>query len=658
MKKLCTLFLLFLGLTVFSQSDDNPIVITPTVEKVSETEYDLIFDIEIAEDWHLYSQYNPEDASLPMTISPAEGQSGYVVKGKAIEGETETEFSEIWGKEEIFFVDQGKLVQRINVSDSTLTQVTLNLDAQVCKEYCLPFDEDFTFSLTGQKVLQTVTEVDDKSKAMSQSLNLNLKNTALLKSTSKKSSENGKEGEEASLFNIFLLGFVGGLLAFLTPCVFPMVPLTVSFFTKHTEKRGKGIGSAILYGSFIILIYGLLSLPFHYLDTLDPEILNSISTNMWLNLFFFTILVFFAGSFFGFYELTLPSSWSNKADTASNIGGVIGIFFMALTLAIVSFSCTGPILGSLLAGSLGTNGGAMQLSAGMIGFGLALAMPFALFAMFPGWLTSLPKSGGWLNTVKVVLGFLELAFAFKFLSNADLVGHWNFFKREIFIGIWAITALLMSLYLLGLMGKKYGKISFFRLLLGGSCLALSIYLAPGVLKNPTWNQNKLLSGFAPPKFHSIYVKDNKCPLGLNCFKDFEEGIAYAKSVNKPVLLDFTGWACVNCRKMEENIWVKPEIYSLINDDYVLISLYVDDHERHLPKEEQFDFIKPNGKVKRIRTYGDKWATLQVANFKTASQPFYVLMSPELELLNSPQQYSSHSEYYDWLKTGLDNFNKK
>ncbi len=653
MKKFFTLFLLFIGLAVYSQSDDNPIVVTPTVEKISDTEYDLIFDIEIAEDWHLYSQYNPETASLPMTISPAEGQSGYTVDGKAKESETETEFSEIWGEDEIFFVDEGKLVQRITVSDPSLTQVTLNLDAQVCKEYCLPFDEDFTFSLTGDVIEQTVAEVDDKSKSLSQTLNLNLKNTVLLKSTAEKNAEE-KEGD--SLLNIFLLGFVGGLLAFLTPCVFPMVPLTVSFFTKRTEKKGKGIGSALLYGFFIVLIYGLLSLPFHYLDTLDPEILNTISTNVWLNVFFFAVLIFFAGSFFGFYELTLPSSWSNKADSASNVGGIIGTFFMALTLAIVSFSCTGPILGSLLAGSLGSSGGAMQLSAGMIGFGAALALPFALFAMFPGWLNSLPKSGGWLNTVKVILGFLELAFAFKFLSNADLVGHWDLLKREIFIGIWVLIAFLAALYLFGFIGKKYGKISFFRVLLGLLALGFAIYLAPGVMQKPAWNQNKLLSGFAPPQFHSIYQKDNKCPLGLNCFKDFDEGIAYAKSVNKPVLLDFTGWACVNCRKMEENIWSQPDIYSLINDDYVLISLYVDDHERKLPEDEQFDFIKPNGKVKRIRTYGDKWATLQAANFKTASQPFYVLMSPNLEVLNTPQQYSDHSTYYDWLKTGLDRYN--
>ncbi|XRE42873.1 Cytochrome c-type biogenesis protein DsbD, protein-disulfide reductase [Tenacibaculum discolor] len=651
MKKFFTLFLLFIGLAVYSQSDDNPVVVTPKVEKISDTEYDLIFDVLIAEDWHLYSQYNPEDASLPMTITPAEGQSGYTLNGKAKESETETQFSEIWGKDEIFFVEEGKIVQRITVSDSTLTKVTLNLDAQVCKEYCLPFDEDFTFSLSGEKVEQTVAEVDDKSKELSQTLNLDLKNTVLLKSSTEASS--GEE-ENDTLLNIFLLGFVGGLLAFLTPCVFPMVPLTVSFFTKRTEKKGKGVGSAVLYGFFIVLIYGLISLPFHFLDTLDPEILNSISTNIWLNLFFFVILIFFAGSFFGFYELTLPSSWSNKADSASNIGGVIGIFFMALTLAIVSFSCTGPILGSLLAGSL--SGGAMQLSVGMVGFGLALALPFALFAMFPNWLNTLPKSGGWLNTVKVVLGFIELAFAFKFLSNADLVGHWGLLKREIFIGIWALIAFLLALYLFGFIGKRYGKITLFRVLLGLGSLGLAVYLAPGVMEKPAWSQNELLSGFAPPKFHSIYQKDNHCPLNLNCFKDFDEGIAYAKSVNKPVLLDFTGWACVNCRKMEENIWSQPNIYSLINDDYVLISLYVDDHQRMLPEEEQFDFIKSNGKVKRIRTYGDKWATLQAANFKTASQPFYVLMSPELEVLNSPQQYTDHTTYYNWLKTGLDRFN--
>ncbi|XKW96006.1 thioredoxin family protein [Tenacibaculum maritimum] len=348
-------------------------------------------------------------------------------------------------------------------------------------------------------------------------------------------------------------------------------------------------------------------------------------------------------------------------DNASGIGGVIGIFFMALTLAIVSFSCTGPILGSLLASSLTSTGGATQLSVGMGGFGLALALPFALFALFPSLLTSLPKSGGWMNTIKVVLGFLELAFAFKFLSNADLVGHWGILKREVFIGIWTVLSFLLSIYLFGFIGKKYGKITFFRILLGLATLAISVYLAPGVLKKEKqpWDSN-LLSGFAPPQFHSIYEQDNSnhCPLGLECFKDFEEGLAHAKSVNKPILLDFTGWACVNCRKMEENIWSQPDIYPIIEENYVLISLYVDDHQRTLPKEEQFDFLKPNGKVKRIRTYGDKWATLQIANFKTASQPFYVSLSPKLEVLNLPQQYTDKETYRIWLKEGLKRFNKK
>ncbi|WP_440879884.1 cytochrome c biogenesis protein CcdA [Tenacibaculum sp. C7A-26P2] len=655
MKKLITLFLFFIGFVTFSQTDDAPLEVTPSVKKVSDTEYDLIFEISIAEDWHLYSQFNPEDASLPMTISPAEGEEGYTLVGKAEESETETEFSEIWGKDEIFFVDEATLVQRITVQDTALTKIMLNLDAQVCKEFCLPFDEDFTFtfSLKGGEVVQTVTELDERSKVLSESLKLDLKNESMLKGATSKESEK----KNSSLLNVFLLGFVGGLLAFLTPCVFPMIPLTVSFFTKKNEKNSKsGSGSALLYGFFIVLIYGLLSLPFHFLDTLDPEILNNISTNIWLNIFFFVVLVFFAGSFFGLYELTLPASWTNKADNASSVGGILGVFFMALTLAIVSFSCTGPILGSLLAGSLSSDGGAMLLTSGMVGFGLALSLPFAVFANFPKWMAKLPRSGSWLNTVKVSLGFLELALAFKFLSNADLVGHWNLLKREIFIGIWTILAVLMALYLFGLIGKKYGKVSMFRVLLGVLVLGIAVYLAPGVLQKPTWDQSQLLSGFAPPKFHSIYKQDdNQCPLNLTCFKDIEEGLAHAKEVNKPVILDFTGWACVNCRKMEENIWSQPDIYKMLSNNFIIISLYVDDHQKMLSKEEQFDYIKPNGKLKRIRTYGDKWATLQTANFKIASQPFYVALSPNLEVLNSPEQYTDKDTYEKWLKTSINRF---
>ena len=658
MKKVFTLFLFILGFTftTFAQ-EESPIEVETSVKKISDTEYDLIFNLYIEEDWHLYSQYNPEDASLPMTIKPSEGEQGFTIVGKAIESETKTQFSEIWGVDEIFFHEEAQLIQRITLDDPELRQVSLNIDAQVCKEFCLPYDEDFTFSLDGGEVVATVATVDDKSKALSNSLKLDMKNTELLEKSAIQIEANKEE--DKSLLNIFVLGFFGGLLAFLTPCVFPLVPLTVSYFTKQSQKKSKGIGRAILYGFFIIIIYVLLSLPFHFIDTLDPEILNNISTNIWLNLFFFVVLIYFAGSFFGFYEIALPNSWGNKLDSASGIGGILGIFFMALTLAIVSFSCTGPILGSLLAGSLTSDAGAMQLTAGMGGFGVALALPFALFALFPSLLKALPKSGAWMNIITVTLGFIELALAFKFLSNADLVGRWDLLRREVFIGIWVLIFVLFAFFLFRIIKLKNRDIKqssvFIRILLGLIVLGGAVYLAPGVMEKPQWDQ-KLLSGLAPPQFYTIYDKDNKCPLALNCFKDFDEGMAYAKSVGKPVLLDFTGWACVNCRKMEENVWSDPEIYATLRDKYVLISLYVDDNENPLPEDKQFDFVKPSGKIKKITTYGDKWATMQTVNFKNASQPFYVLMSSDLEVLNTPQQYTDQNAYLKWLNDGLDRFN--
>ncbi|WP_299838101.1 cytochrome c biogenesis protein CcdA [uncultured Tenacibaculum sp.] len=656
MKRVFTLLLFILGFSfaTFAQ-DDDPLEVETSVKKISDTEYDLIFTIFIEDDWHLYSQYNPKDASLPMTIKPSVGDEGYTLVGKAVESETTTEYSEIWGVDEIFFTEEATLTQRIKLDDTSLRQISLNIDAQVCKEFCLPYDNDFTFSLDGGDIVETVAEVSETSKELTSSLNLDLKNKELLNAD-----VNGATDEEkGNLFNIFLLGFLGGLIAFLTPCVFPLIPLTVSFFTKQSEKKSKGVTNSILYGFFIAAIYVALSLPFHFADSLDPEILNTISTNMWLNIFFFIVLVFFAGSFFGFYSITLPSSWSNKTDSASGIGGIIGIFFMAVTLAIVSFSCTGPILGSLLAGSLTSDGGPMQLTAGMGGFGVALALPFAFFALFPKLLSALPKSGFWMKAITVMLGFIELALAFKFLSNADLVGQWNFLKREIFIGIWILITVLAALFMFGVIkfpgGEKVRRVSGLRIVIGLAVLGFAVYMGPGVTQKPIWNQN-LLSGFAPPQFYSVYeLQDNKCPLALNCFKDFDEGMAYAKSVNKPVLLDFTGWACVNCRKMEENVWSENNIYNTLKDDYVLISLYVDDNENTLPPEEQFDFVKPSGKIKKIRTYGEKWATLQTVNFKNASQPFYVQLSPEMEVLNSPQQYTDKLTYYNWLKEGLKNF---
>jgi thiol:disulfide interchange protein len=637
-----------------AQTPDDPILLTTEVQKVSETEYDIVFKAQLFKGWYLYSQHNPDGASLPLEISILEGENGYELIGKAREESPFKKYSDVWEKEEIVFKESAKITQRIQLTNKKITQIKLNFFGQICETACINVDENFTISLTGKAISETIS-VDERSKKLSQELQLDLKNTELLELPISSSSE-----KSTGLLGIFILGFVGGLLALLTPCVFPMIPLTVSFFTKQSQDKKKGIFNAILYGFFIVLIYILLSTPFHFLDNLNPEILNTISTNIWLNTFFFVILVFFAFSFFGFYEITLPSSWGNKMDSASSVGGFVGTFFMALTLAIVSFSCTGPILGSLLAGSLTSDGGATQLTAGMTGFGLALALPFALFALFPNWLNSLPKSGGWLNTTKVVLGFIELAFAFKFLSNADLIGHWGILKRELFIGIWMLIFILLALYVFAKIKFPHDapvkKLSFSRISFGVLLIAFVGYLSPGILKNPTWNLS-LLSGFPPPQFYSIYEQESDCPLGLDCYKDFDQGLAAAKLQNKPILLDFTGWACVNCRKMEENVWSDPAIYSLLKNEYVLISLYVDDNEKELPKEAQFTFLKDNGKTKEIKTIGDKWTTFQVINFKNASQPYYILMTPELEILNSPQQYSAVKNYQKWLEKGLKRFKK-
>ncbi len=654
MNKFITFCLILVTLFAHAQTEENPVVWSTSVEKISETEYDLIFNAKILDQWHLYSQYNPEDASLPLEITIPESETGFILKGKAKESKTHTAYTEVWKKEEIFFKEKATITQRIELTNKETTKVKLNLFAQVCKEACIQIDEDFSFSLNGEKIKKVAIVLDEKSKRLNAALQLDLKNTALLKST-----ENTNSNSGSNLINIFFLGFIGGLLALLTPCVFPMIPLTVSFFTKQSPTKSKGIFNAILYGLFIVLIYILLSVPFHFLDNLDPEILNTISTNVWLNVFFFAILVFFSFSFFGYYEITLPSSWGDKMDSASNVGGIIGIFFMALTLAIVSFSCTGPILGSLLAGSLTSDGGAFQLTAGMGGFGLALALPFGLFALFPGWLNALPKSGGWLNTTKVILGFLELAFALKFLSNADLVAHWGILKREIFVGLWILLSLGLALYLFGKMKFPHDapikKLSFSRISFGLLTLAFLVYLIPGVLKTESPNL-KLLSGFPPPQFYSVYPTASDCPLGLDCYKDFEEGLAAAKVANKPILLDFTGWACVNCRKMEENVWSEHDIYTLLKEEYILISLYVDDR-KELPKDQQFNFLRTNKSVKKIKTVGDKWATFQALNFKTASQPYYILLNTDLEVLGIPQQYTDRDTYYRWLQNGIVAYKK-
>ena len=650
MKYIISLFTLLVSFFINAQQFEEPVSWSYSVEKINDTEYDLIFKAEIKTDWHVYSQFTPDGGPLPTEITFNNEGTNFELVGKAIESETHREYSDIFEVDEVFFKEKALIKQRIKLLQEDIHAVQGNIFYQACIDKCINRDEDFIFSLDGSEVAIVQKVVDEKSFEISESLKLPIQNPELIVNAT-------NEGEKKKgLVGIFVLGFLGGLIALLTPCVFPMIPLTVSFFTKQSSNKKKGVANAILYGVFIVGIYLALSVPFHFIDSLNPEILNTISTNVWLNVSFFIIFVVFAFSFFGYFELTLPSSWGNKMDSASNVGGIMGIFFMALTLSIVSFSCTGPILGSLLAGSLSADGGAYQLTAGMTGFGAALALPFALFALFPNWLNSLPKSGGWMTTTKVILGFLELALAFKFLSNADLVEHWGLLKREIFIAIWIIIFTLMALYIFYKIrfphdGPKK-KLSFSRVSFGILVIAFVIYLIPGLKKTEGANL-KLLSGFPPPAFYSIYEQESDCPLGLNCFKDFDEGIAYAQENNKPILLDFTGWACVNCRKMEENVWSEDEVYTILKEEYVLISLYVDDR-KNLPEDKQFNYQFETGRVKTIQTIGDKWATFQALNFKTASQPYYILMSPDFKLLNTPQQYTDADTYYNWLKEGLEN----
>lgn len=642
--------LFFINLTTFAQTDANPAVWSHEVNKISDTEYELVFKGKIMDGWHVYSQYTAEGGSLPSEFTFEKAGEDYELVGKTEESETITEYSDIFEVDETFFKKEAIFTQKIKLLDPEVNQISVNLFYQICKEVCIPKDHLFQISLDGSAFVADSKELDERSVALGESLRVDLKNKHLLNQGGQTDSE-GK----SNLWVVFGLGFIGGLIALLTPCVFPMIPLTVSFFTKQSQNKSKGVGNALLYGFFIVLIYFLLSLPFHLFNSVDSQILNTIATNIWLNVFFFIIFVFFAFSFFGYYELTLPSSWANKMDSASSkVGGGLGIFFMALTLAIVSFSCTGPILGGLLGSTTLAEGNvATNLTSGMVGFGLALALPFALFAMFPAWLNSLPKSGGWMTTVKVVLGFLELALAFKFLSNADLVGNWGILKREIFVGIWIVLFVLMTLYLFGLFRFPYDgpkkKLPLARKMFGVLSLAFSVYLVLGLF-NVT--HLKLLSGFPPPDFYSVVETESDCPLGLDCFKDFEEGVAHAREVNKPILLDFTGWACVNCRKMEENVWSDASIYPLLKDEYVLISLYVDDR-KELPEEEKFDFKYDSGRVKAIGTVGQKWGTFQTINFNAASQPYYVLLSPNLEVLNDAVQYVDVETYEEWLKSGLE-----
>ncbi|MBL7941957.1 MAG: thioredoxin family protein, partial [Flavobacteriales bacterium] len=472
--------------------------------------------------------------------------------------------------------------------------------------------------------------------------------------------------KSGTLWEIFILGFIGGLLALLTPCVFPMIPLTVTFFTKGSNNRRRGIRNAVTFGVFVLLIYLLFSLPFHLLESVHENIFNEISTNVTLNVFFFVTFVVFAISFFGYFEITLPNSIANRADKQSNAGGIIGAFFMALTLAIVSFSCTGPILGSLLASSLSTDGGAMQLSAGMGGFGLALGIPFALFAMFPSWMQALPRSGGWLNSVKVVLAFLEVAAALKFFSNADLVTRWGLLKYEVFMGLWILVSAGIVLYLLGFIrfphDSKVKKFSIPRVTFAALFTVITFYLCTGFRYNEstgTYHSLSMLSGLAPPVGYSwMYPKD--CPHNLNCEHDYEKALARAKAENKPLFIDFTGYACVNCRKVEEHIWIDPKVLSILDKEVIVVSLHVDDrHEVPDSLKETVSSQRRQG-TRDIVTWGDRWSVFQIETFVSNSQPYYCMVTPDETLLTKPIGYSPDltvDKYEQWLRCGIDGFEK-
>ena len=644
------LVILFLTLSFLGYSQD-PITFETKVKKISENTFELVTTANIQNKWRLYSQNLLSGGAIPTEFIFDNKSQSIKLIGDVSESQSITKFDPIFQIEQSYFENQSTFTQLIE-TNKIIDNIPAVIAYQACDDVvCIFREANLIFNFDGSTLAIENVDLTSDIYENNNALAIDLKNTELLSTINDSSALTSN-----SYLNLFILGFIGGLLALLTPCVFPMIPLTVSFFTSNKSEQNSKF-NAIIYGLFIVGIYLSLSIPFHFLDSIDPEILNSISTNAGLNIFFFVVFILFAFSFFGFYEITIPSKWVNSIDSKSNsIGGYIGVFFMALTLVLVSFSCTGPILGSLLVGSISSQGGAIQLTIGMLGFGVALALPFTIFALFPNLLTTLPKSGRWMNTFKVILGFLELGFAFKFLSNADLVEHWGILKREVFIGIWVLISFSLSLYLLGLYKfpheSKNVVTSKFNLILGYFVLGFSVYLFPALLQNGS-DKARMLSGFTPPAFYSIYSKSNDCPLGFTCFKDFDSGLSYAKSQNKPILLDFTGWACVNCRRIEENVWTDPEVYSLINDNFVLISLYVDDR-KELDVKDFITLKYKSGKEKIIKTVGEKGATFQAINFKSASQPYYVLLDNNLRILNKPIQYTSKDKYLNWLKEGLDN----
>ncbi len=645
---------------------------------------EVIFKADIEPSWHLYSNdFDPELGPILISFEFEENAS-YQRDGEVRPINAQKHYDEVWEGDISYFAHTAELRQTIVIKQLPL-QIAGTFNFQSCSDetgMCVLGDDEFSLTLQGSKeataTKQTTPQTENTAEEtlVQPAQSSNKTDSLIAETTDTTAPEQGTE-EQKSYWSIFFLSFLGGFAALLTPCVFPMIPMTVSFFTKQSTTKIAGIRNAIQYGIFIILIYVILGWLVVLLFGADS--LNALSTNHWFNLFFFLLLVVFAISFLGAFEIMLPSSWVNKADAGADKGGIIGSFFMALTLALVSFSCTGPIVGSLLV-TAASEGGMAPL-VGMFGFALALALPFTLFAAFPGYLNSLPKSGGWLNSVKVVLGFLELALAFKFLSNADLVLDLHLLEREVYIAIWIAIFGALGFYLLGKIKLPHDSpmdhLPVSRLLLGLFVLSFTIYMIPGLWGAPL----KLISAFPPPMEYAespegvgnrvqqaIHVTSSPIseeqrmleekmhvgPQGLSVFHDYDDALAYAKIVNKPLFIDFTGKACVNCRQMEINVWSNPEVNSLMKNDFVVVALYVD-FRKDLPKEEQY-VSETTGK--KIKTIGNKWSDFQITRYKINSQPYYVILDHNEEKLVNPKGYEPDTKIYgEWLQQAKENFKK-
>ena len=664
MKKLFSfLFLLFAVVATQAQIKD-PVKFKTELKTLSDTEAEVIFTGTIDKGWHVYSTDLGDGGPISATFN-VDKISGAEVVGKLKPvGKEISTFDKLFEMKVRYFENTAQFAQKIKFTGSTYT-IDGYLEYGACDdESCLP-PTQVPFKLSGKTNIatsatdaQTTAEseveeaVADTASAQAPFFSTE-QPTDLWKPVINELQALGEANshEDMSWLLIFVTGFVGGLLALFTPCVWPIIPMTVSFFLKRSKDRKKGIRDAWTYGASIVVIYVTLGLAITLI--FGASALNALSTNAVFNILFCLMLIVFAASFFGAFELTLPSKWSNAVDSkAETTSGLLSIFLMAFTLSLVSFSCTGPIIGFLLV-QVSTTGSVVAPAIGMLGFAVALALPFTLFALFPSWLKSMPKSGGWMNVIKVTLGFLELAFALKFLSVADLAYGWRILDRETFLALWIVIFALLGFYLLGKIkfphdddGDKVSVPRFFMALIS---LAFAIYMVPGLWGAPL----KAVSAFAPPmKTQDFNLHSNEVHAK---FDDYDLGMEYARQQGKPVMLDFTGYGCVNCRKMEAAVWTDPKVSNLINNDYVLITLYVDNKT---PLSEPIKIME-NGTERTLRTVGDKWSYLQRVKFGANAQPFYVLINNEGQPLNKSYAYDeSIPKYIEFLQTGLDNYRKE